>query len=220
MAELTVDNFIWQIKSMNDREKGKLRAMDLIALIIQLPDKQSPILVDISGKVEALINTVAILDLRSNNNAAEITTLKDNKKQVEESNKALQVEVDKLSQRIVDIAAENALTDQYLRINNLEIVGLPELGDGETAEDEEVILIEALNSMNLPKPVTSNDIDISHMIQSNRKDNKRVHICKFKSRKTKNMVLQAKKTIIISSSAITLFLLMSIYLQKIDICLS
>ena len=150
---------------------------------------------DISGKVEALINTVAILDLQSNNNAAEITALKDNKKQVEEFNKALQVEVDKLSQRIVDIAAENALTDQYLRINNLEIVGLPELGDGETdvCEDEEVILIEALNSMNLPKPVTSNDIDIPHMIQSNRKDNKRVHICKFKSRKTKNMVLQAKK---------------------------
>ena len=48
------------------------------------------------------------------------------------------------------------------------------------------------------------------MIQSNRKDNKRVHICKFKSRKTKNMVLQAKKTIIITSSAIILFLLMSI----------
>ena len=148
---------------------------------------------DISGKVEALINTVAILDLRSNNNATEITALKDNKKQVEESNKVLQVEVDKLSQRIVDIAAENALTDQYLRINNLEIVGLPDLGDGETAEDEEILLIEALNSMNLPKPITSNDIDISHMIQSNRKDNKRVHICKFKSRKTKNMVLQAKK---------------------------
>ena len=170
MAELTVDNFIRQIKSMNDCEKGKLRAMDLIALIIQLPGEQSPILMDISGKVEALINTVAILDLGSNNNVAEITTLKDNKKQVEESNKALQVEVDKLSQRIVDIAAENALTDQYLRINYLEIVSLPELGDGETAEDEEVILIEALNSMNLPKPVTSNDIDISHMIQSNRKD--------------------------------------------------
>ena len=178
---------------MNDHEKGKLRAMDLIALIIQLPDEQSPILVDISRKVEALINTVAILDLRSNNNAAEITALKDNKKQVEESNKALQVEVDRLSQRIVDIAAENALTDQYLRINNFEIVGLPELGDGETAEDEEVLLIEALNSMNLPKPITSNDIDILHMIQSNRRDNKRVHICKFKSRKTKNMVLQAKK---------------------------
>ena len=160
MAELTVDNFIRQIKSMNDREKGKLRAMDLIALIIQLPDEQSPILMDISGKVEALINTVAILDVRSNNNVAEITALKDNKKQVEESNKALQVEVDKLSQRIVDIAPENALTDQYLRINNLEIVGLPELGDGETAEDEEVTLIETLNSMNLPKPVTSNDIDI------------------------------------------------------------
>ena len=147
MAELTVDNFIQQIKSMNDREKGKLRAMDLIALIIQLPDEQSPILVDISGKVEALINTVAILDLRSNNNAAEITALKDHKKQVEESNKALQVEVDKVSQRIVDIATENALTDQYLRINNLEIVGLPELGDGETTEDEEVILIEALYSI-------------------------------------------------------------------------
>ena len=69
MAELTVDNFIRQIKSMNDREKGKLRAMDLIALIIQLPDEQSPILlVDISGKVEALINTVVISDLQNNNN--------------------------------------------------------------------------------------------------------------------------------------------------------
>ena len=133
MAELTVDNFIRQIKSMNDREKGKLRAMDLIALIIQLPDEQSPILMDISGKVEALINTVAISDLQ-NNNAAEITALKDNEKQVKESNKELRVEVDKLSQRIVDIATENALTDQYLRINNLEIVGLPELGDGEAAE--------------------------------------------------------------------------------------
>ena len=120
-----------------------------------------------------------------------------------------------MSQRIVDIATENALTDQYLRINNLEIVGLPELGDGETAEDEEVILIEALNSMNLPKPVTSNDIDISHMIQSNRKDNKRVHICKFKSRKKKHGSASKKKTIIISSSAIILFLLMNRHLFEL-----
>ena len=38
---LNVENFISEIKKMSDRERNKLRASDLIDLIIQVPDLPS-----------------------------------------------------------------------------------------------------------------------------------------------------------------------------------
>ena len=41
--------------------------------------------------------------------------------------------------------------------------------------------------------VRPEDIDISHPLPSNRKDNKKVHVVRFLSRKTKFMILNAKR---------------------------
>ena len=80
---------------------------------------------------------------------------------------------------------------QYLRVNNVEIVGLPEPSDDETNED---VILSALNSLpELSFQLTSEHIDISHPIPSKRRDHKRVSICKFISRKAKIDVLEAKK---------------------------
>ena len=81
--------------------------------------------------------------------------------------------------------------EQYLRVNNLEIVGLPEPGVNESNED---IIIEALNTLNdLENKLSSADIDISHPIPSKRRDKKRVSVVRFLSRKSKFDVLAAKK---------------------------
>ena len=41
--------------------------------------------------------------------------------------------------------------------------------------------------------ISKKDIDICHPLPSNRKDNKRVVICRFISRNTKAMIIQAKR---------------------------
>ena len=66
-----------------------------------------------------------------------------------------------MNERIAELIVANAGIDQYLRINNLEIVGLPESSGNESSEDEEGMTKEALNSLNAPNPITSDGIDIS-----------------------------------------------------------
>ena len=77
--------------------------------------------------------------------------------------------------------------NSYLRVDNIEVVGLPTPIDGESNED---LLLECLDSL---EPVSSNDISICHEVPSRRKDNKRVMVCKFVKRKSKIVVLKAKK---------------------------
>ena len=80
---------------------------------------------------------------------------------------------------------------QYLRINNLEIVGLPATNEGES---EETLLVNALNSLDgITDPIRPEDIDISHPLKTRRSDDKNVHIVRFISRKTKASILTAKK---------------------------
>ena len=81
--------------------------------------------------------------------------------------------------------------EQYLRVNNLEIVGLPEPNENET---ETEMIIDALNNLRgLQDEIKIGDVDIAHPIPSKRRDNKRVAVIKFISRFTKFDILQAKK---------------------------
>ena len=74
--------------------------------------------------------------------------------------------------------------DQYLRINNVETVGLPDPSDDESHEQ---VLLEALNSL---QDLT---VHISHPIPNRHYDGKKVSVCKFVSRKTKIDVIEPKK---------------------------
>ena len=83
---------------------------------------------------------------------------------------------------------------QNLRINNSEIVGLP-APIAQNGETDETVLVNALNTLvGLPKPIRPEDIDISHPLKSQRRDNKPVHVVRFISQKTKYEVLTAKKS--------------------------
>ena len=99
--------------------------------------------------------------------------------------------IDELNKEIIDIKSELNSIQQYLRINNLEVVGLPEPNPG---EDEETLLINAFNALEgIDEPIRPEDIDISHPLNSNRKDGKPVHVVRFVHRKTKHAIMAAKK---------------------------
>ena len=125
---------------------------------------------------------------------------------LEKNNTDLQNEINALKQGNEDGAAvgendfntkiqeiENELNEiqQYLRVNNLEIVGLPEANE---EEPEETLILHALNELRgLPDAIRPEDIDISHPLPTKRTDGMNVHTVKFISRKTKFNILTAKK---------------------------
>ena len=81
--------------------------------------------------------------------------------------------------------------EQYLRANNVEIVGLPAPNTGES---EETLIVNAINSLGgLPAPIAPEDIDISHSLPSQRRDGKPVHVVRFVHRKNKFAILTAKR---------------------------
>ena len=217
--DLTVDNFVDKIKQMGDRERSKITAKILIELILQVPDPV-PVrteLAELRASVEhitkiASVNQTEISALKTMNDdfkrsnvalQAEVTLLKVHAKectthrrqpapqphqpQVQISND----DFEKLRTKVAEMEVELNSIQQYLRVNNLEIVGLPEPNNGES---EETLLIHALNDLEgLTDHVTPEDIDISHPLPSKRKDGKSVHVVRFISRKTKAMILAAKK---------------------------
>ena len=204
---------------MGERERSKLLAKDLVELICQLPN---PVPVATELKLRAAVehltkitsvNQAEIVALKTSNDdlvrsngglRAEITLLKVHSKECKEHQQRQQqqqhqqqqqppipIPNDDILKRITDLETEVNSIQQYLRVNNLEIVGLPDPNNGES---DEKLLINALNELEgLENIVTPEDIDISHPLNSNRKDGKSVHVVRFISRKTKAMILTAKK---------------------------
>ena len=128
-AELTVS----AIKAMNERECGKLRAAHLLLLIIQLPDEPTTLVADLASKVDGL---VAFLDSRANRNAAAIINLEESNKELLHKNSKLERDVVSLNEKVGGITTQLMGIDQYLRVNNVEIIGLPEPRNGETVEEQ------------------------------------------------------------------------------------
>ena len=216
--DLTMANFVQKIKLMGERERSKLSPKKLCELISQLPDPTTEI-AELRASIEhitkiASVNQTEILSLKTSNEECtkknialqmEINLLKEHARECVEHRDAPQqtqprppppqqqqnAELDAIRTEIAALQVEMNNIQQYLRINNLEIVGLPDPNDGES---DETLLINALNDLDgLDEIVTPEDIDISHPMKSQRKDGKSVHVVKFISRKTKGMILSAKK---------------------------
>ena len=220
--DLTPANFVMKIKSMGDRERSKISSKKLIELICQIPDPstESTELAELRASIEyvtrmASVNQTEILSLKTSNDEhvrtnrclqLEIGLLKEHARECTEHRQQPAApqprqpqqqpqqhndDIDNIRQEIAGLRAEINSIQQYLRVNNLEIVGLPAANDGET---EETLLINALNNLDgLEEIVRPSDIDISHPLNSKRKDGKSVHVVRFVSRKTKAMILSAKK---------------------------
>ena len=210
MAEaLTPENFIFQIKQMDTRGRGKLTAVKLLELILAKADLEDDRLHELDHKISDLFvkyeeskqsifrNSVDIRSVReaipaviqgannNNNNNNNINNINNNEAIV-----AINKKLHEMQGQIFEM-------DQYLRVNNIEVVGLPlpeNDENGAPAETHEEILIEALNSLNeFHGQITGEDIDICHPIPSRRKDKKDVMICRFVSRKAKIAILDAKR---------------------------
>ena len=188
---LTPEFFISLIKKMTDSERKKIREEKLLELILNTPE---PSILSLSQDYEQKINLLmASMELinsqTTSSNTAEIQNLKNCNELLR--SESLKQKYTTTQDKIKDHETHLNDIEQYLRVNNLEIAGVPEAT--ENLSDEE-ILLEVFNSLpELPESITEKDIDICHIIPSNRKDKKNVAICKFVSRKTKLSLLDAKR---------------------------
>ena len=204
--DLTPVNFISKIKAMDRAERLKLKVKDLIDLIVLYDDNVA--ITNLETSFQSLSARFDAFNTMCHTNAREIGELKTKNAELHNKNEDLQRELNDLKNRnaqnatpapnVVDRSADieslrkevNEI-QQYLRINNLEIVGLPEANQGES---EEKLLLHALNALEgIENVVTPEDIDISHPMKSQRTDGKRVHVVRFISRKMKDEILAVKK---------------------------
>ena len=182
MTELTANNFIQQINSMSKREMEKMSAMDLIELILLLPDVSSPELTTLNDKVNQLVNSISEIQMRSINNSAEILQLKEVNSTLTSSNADLLRENNRQSEEVIDSKVQVESIDIYLRVNNLEISGLPD------------IMIEVLHKLNPETEITPSNIDICHILPSRRRPDQHTHVVKFLCRISKeNILFKCKK---------------------------
>ena len=179
-AGLTVDNFVQKIKTMSDRQRSKLLAAELVELIMQLPES---IIYPSDEKFNKLESMIEVIKTQSLQNASTIQAVQATNVNLTEENSELKKAVNKLRTEVDEM-------HQYSRVDNIEIVGLP---PSNIDYPDERMLLETFEQLQLETPITANDISICHVVPSKRRDEKRVVVCKFVSRKSKIAVLEAKK---------------------------
>ena len=198
--DLTPANYILKIKSMSGAERRGITAKKLIELIVATPSPDER-QINIDTQLAQLQNTMNLISNIATANQAEITTLKNEKETLANEIKELKEkdagddndnDVTEMKKEIDELRSQINEIDQYLRVNNLEFVGLPPPNDGET---EETVIINACNSLEgIDIVIHPEDIDISHPLPSKRRDGKPVHVARFISRKVKFAILSAKKS--------------------------
>ena len=165
---------------MSARDRNKLRHEELINFIINNnPEDQ---LSKLNGLIDTLNETLNILRNEICTNSTKIVELAVENARITSENKAI---VTKLS----EMKTQLDRTEQYLRVNNVEIAGLEESSEGNS---DEQIALTFFNDL-LGVPITKDEIDICHAIPSNRRDKKHVVVCKFISRRSKLNVLAGKE---------------------------
>ena len=196
---LTVANYVQQIKQMDRATRNQIPLKKLIQLIVDTPEPDEK-LASFENNLHAFKTVLDHVNNISTQNKAELGALKNRNEELAEENTQLRADVRNLKvkdedkeNRLQNLQSEVNEIQQYLRVNNIEIVGLPP-PDIQAKETDEDVIVKACNSLvGIEEPITPEDIDISHPLNSRRKDGKPVHVVRFISRKTKLMVLTAKK---------------------------
>ena len=137
-------------------------------------------------KTHAINNSMEINSVKVLNNE-----LSKENELLKQENLAIKASMNTYEEKLEDHENHLNSIEQYLCVNNLEIVGLPEAEPEGTPIEEE--LLKIFNSLpDLPNPLTSDDIDICHILP-NKKGQKIVAVCKFVCRKSKFDILNARK---------------------------
>ena len=165
---LTPENFINTVKDMSPRDRNKIRSERLIELIIQFADmneNKADEFLQLVNRVSTLEQQYEYIKTESLSNAANIINIRSqnvNNEQIDtntEKIKAIELEISGMNKHLLGI-------EQYLRVNNIEIVGMPEPSVvNDELESHEEVLLKVLNSLkDLDYTLTKEDIDISHPI--------------------------------------------------------
>ena len=180
-------DFVQNIKEMQPRDRAKLRAEDLINLILQLPNTDLlSKFADIHARILDLSSAFEISKIHVQENTASIKTLTESNASLKNDNADLKSELAVLKSEVNEV-------QQYLRVNNLEVVGLQE-PDEDTCDEENLLRVfKSLDHEEFGREFVKEDIDISHVVPSKRKDERRVVIVKFLSRKVKFAIQKGKK---------------------------
>ena len=188
---------------MDKADRKRIKASELIDWIVQFEEDAT--LKSMQNDIATLIANFALLNTTATKNQEEIAILKNKNSELQQEVDTLKAAAEggnndnTLAEEIESLKKDLNEIDQYLRINNLEIVGLPEPqrgeGDHDEDESEEELLLDALNALNgLSTPIRPEDIDISHPLNTRRRDGKNVHVVKFISRKKKAEIFTKKKS--------------------------
>ena len=175
MADLSFS----KIKEMTQRQREKLKAEELLNLILNYEPPSAVLLNKLNDNITALSQTIRDLGRETRLNSDKIIELN-------VANVQMTKNIEYLNNELSDYKDKLNQAEQYLRVNNVEIAGLP------SGDDDERTALDFFNNV-LEVAIKKEDIDICHKIPSKRKDNKNVLICKFLSRKSKMIVLGAKE---------------------------
>ena len=104
--------------------------------------------------------------------------------QLLDENKKLTTKVNWVTNEISKIKREDALVDQKMRENNIEIVGIPNSVQDDMLEEQAI----KLKNLIIPSPIISTDIQACHRLP-NRSGNKAT-IIKFVNRKMQKLYME------------------------------
>ena len=171
MSELSID----LIKSMDERQRKKLRAEELLTVILASDNVKYELFNTLNESAKSLNDTIITFREEVSNNSAQIVTLNSKILLLQQENNILKTDIENIHRRS--------------RSNNIEIVGLP---DPRQDSSDESMAMELFSELGL-SDFQSDYIDACHVVPTRRKDGRRVVVCRFVSRKMKEKVLLAKK---------------------------
>ena len=170
MSDLTIN----QIKSMDDRQRKKVRSEELLTVILTSDNEKSELYNTLNESVKSLNDTIAAFREEVATNSTKIIALNSKIILLEQDNNMLKSEIEDVQRRS--------------RFKNIEIVGLPEPQPNSSDENMAIQLFGELGV----KDFRSEDIEAWHVVSTRRKDGERVVVCRFVSRKTKERILAKK----------------------------
>ena len=148
--KLTPANFVQKIKLMTNADRRTITAKKLIELIVAspTPDEREK---NIDMQLAQLQNSLTLITNIATANKNELTKLKEDNAAMSDEIKELKDNAqntndEDLRKEVDDLRSKVNEMDQYLRVNNLEFVGLP-APNVEAGETEESVIVEACNSL-------------------------------------------------------------------------
>ena len=171
MSELSID----LIKSMDERQRKKLRAEELLTVILASDNVKYELFNTLNESVKSLNDTIITFREEVSNNSTQIVTLNSKILLLQQENNILRTDIEDIHRRS--------------RSNNIEIVGLP---DPRQDSSDESMAMELFSELGL-SDFQSDYIDACHVVPTRRKDGRKIVVCRFVLRKMKEKVLLAKK---------------------------